>query len=468
MHAWKQYVPFLLAYALLTWLVSDHIFFWDTVQLASRHAHWYFENDFRYFFLPEKIDSGHPPYFGMGLALCWKLFGRSLEVSHFYMLPFLFANVVLWYQVGKYFIPRNILWVWMLMVFVDPFILGQSILVSPDNVLICFFLISFLGILQERRWLLLIGTFGLAAISTRGMMIVFSLFLFEVIIQYLDEGFSFKKAIAKLITYIPSGLFAIAFLYAHYQHAGWIGYHENSSWAGSFERVGLSGFLKNIGLAGWRLLDFGRVILWLISAGVLGFIFIKKIKLDKQARNLMILILVLCFVLLPSMLIHKSLTAHRYLMPITLVFNLLTMTLICKQINSVRWKNLAMIFCVAAFITGNFWVYPRSIAQGWDATFAHYPYYSLRSDMMNYIIDEGIPIENIGTDFPNRAPLKILELSNIEKALPIKDFKKQEYILYSNVYNNFSDHELAELEQEWIIQKQLNWLTVEVILYRKQ
>ena len=96
-------LPFWICCFLLTCWVSEHIFFWDTVQLASKHAHWYYEHEFNYFFLPETINSGHPPLFGMYIACCWQLFGKSLIISHFSMLPFLMGIIWLLYDIGVYF-----------------------------------------------------------------------------------------------------------------------------------------------------------------------------------------------------------------------------------------------------------------------------------------------------------------------------------------------------------------------------
>ena len=78
---------------MLTFIVRDNFFFWDTVQLGSIHAQFYFDNNFSFFFLPENIDSGHPPTFGIYIALIWKIFGKSLVTSHFAMLPFLMGII---------------------------------------------------------------------------------------------------------------------------------------------------------------------------------------------------------------------------------------------------------------------------------------------------------------------------------------------------------------------------------------
>ena len=44
----KQYgvlILWLLVYSTLVVSAVDHIFFWDTVQLASKHAHFFYEKE---------------------------------------------------------------------------------------------------------------------------------------------------------------------------------------------------------------------------------------------------------------------------------------------------------------------------------------------------------------------------------------------------------------------------------------
>jgi len=232
----KACFPFFIAFTFLTFLVKDHAFFWDTVQLASRHAHWYFDNNFRYFFPPESFDSGHPPLFGMLLASMWKIFGKSLWVSHFTMLPFLFGCFFFLNYLGEYFLGKGKSGYLLLLVAVDPFFIGQSILVSPDILLVFAWLMGLWSILKNRKVTLILSTIFLAAISMRGMMVVFSLFLFEVFRLY-DQKFTRNSFLKIFLYYLPSGIFSLIFLYFHYKHTGWIGYHEASPWAPTFEKV---------------------------------------------------------------------------------------------------------------------------------------------------------------------------------------------------------------------------------------
>jgi 4-amino-4-deoxy-L-arabinose transferase-like glycosyltransferase len=466
---WKVCIPFIAAYCILTFLVKDHIFFWDTVQLASRHAHWYYENNFQYFFLPESLDSGHPPFFGMGLALAWKLLGKSLWVSHFYILFFLIGNVVLCYRLANYFFDgKKTPWL-LILILVDPFLAAQSTLVSPDIILVFFWLLSILGVIQKKPAILLLAAIGLAALSMRGMMLVFAVFLFYVYRQYYarEKGMSPAKLIHAVWPFIPSGLLALIFLYAHYQHAGWIGYHENSPWAPSFEPVSFSDFIKNIGLLGWRLLDFGRVFIWCFIIGLLVYGFWKKIKFSTKLKELLALVIILILITTPSSLLHKSLMAHRYFLPIVLSLTFLGTGLVLHYIKNKSRQNLVLAIMVIGLLTGNYWVYPKDVAQGWDSTLAHLPYYDLREKMIDYIEEKNIPFEQIGTAFPNIASLEILELNGDVRSFSKKDLNKNEYIFYSNVYNDFSDEELILLENHWEIEEEMWKGQVCVILYRR-
>ncbi|NJL76258.1 MAG: hypothetical protein HC892_15805 [Saprospiraceae bacterium] len=121
------------------YVIQSHELFWDTVQLAGKHAHWYYETHFQYLLLPEQIDSGHPPFFGIYLALMWKLFGKSLFVSHFAIFPFTLWSIYSSGEIGKFFLGRPFWIVLPLFLILDPTFAAQNVLVSPDAVLIALF-----------------------------------------------------------------------------------------------------------------------------------------------------------------------------------------------------------------------------------------------------------------------------------------------------------------------------------------
>lgn len=119
-------------------------------------------------------------------------------------------------------------------------------------------------------------------------------------------------------------------------------------------------------------------------------------------------------------------------------------------------------------MTGNCWIYPKKIAQGWDATLAHLPYYSLRTKMINFIKQEEIPFAEIGTVFPNVGSFELYELKGEQEGFVKKNFEENNYIFYSNVFNDFSDEELEELDTNWQVIQSYKSLGIEVILYGKK
>ncbi|MEM6965120.1 MAG: hypothetical protein AAF573_10155 [Bacteroidota bacterium] len=470
-----------LAAILLTYWVKDNAFFWDTIQLAARHAHFYFENNFESFFLPEAIDSGHPPTFGIYLAVVWKWLGKSLAASHFAMLPFLLGIIFFTKKIANLFF-QSAQWqfAFVLLLMLDPCFLGQAALVTPDIVIVLFFLMSVYGVVSQRKVILMIGIIGLSLTSMRGYMIGGGIFLFDMLNEWLiHRQKSLVLLFKKIIPYLPGGMLAIIFLGLHYQHTRWIGYHEGSPWAPAFERVDLMGAVKNVGLIVWRMLDFGRVFLW-IAILFIGIKFLrKKIKLDATSKQLLLLFVALIIFLCPSLIIHQNLTGHRYLLPLFIVVDFLAMywvyylTVSLRQIippqrvkSTFQIPFLTLIFL--GLFTGNFWVYPKQIAQGWDSTLAHLPYYDLRNQMKSYLHKEQIPFEAVGSVFPNVVPFRYTDLENTMDSFSKKDLKNQHYIFYSNVFNDFSDDELEELENHWQIKKEFRKMNVCVVLYTKE
>ncbi|MBK7873786.1 MAG: hypothetical protein IPJ74_25570 [Saprospiraceae bacterium] len=450
------------------WLVRNHVFFWDTVQLGSKHAHWYYENNFKYLLLPEEIDSGHPPIFGMYLATLWKIFGKSLTVSHFAMLPFVLGIIYFLLQIGKYLVNEKYAPLLVLLNLLDPTLAAQCLLISPDVILVCFFLMGLYAVLEQKNWLKTLAMLGLAMISMRGMMVVMILFLLEITISSNSWQNLLRISIQKVKYYIPAGLFTLAFLIIHYQQAGWIGYHPDSPWSPSFARVDAKGFFKNIAVLGWRILEFGRIFIWIILIIILLQKKFQDWWQDATFRSLFSLFIFSILLLTPSLLLHQGLSAQRYLLPIYLSLTFLVFYLIFNYLQYKKNRSIAFMIAFVGLSTGNLWIYPDKISQGWDATLAHLPYYQLRTQMLDFIEQQGIPPDSIGTAFPEIGPFKFKDLSDRTEGFVEKDLQKQDYILYSNVMNDFSDAEIDKLQKNWTLIKQLKKRGIRAELYHKR
>ncbi len=464
---WSQYIPPILAAAgllLLTAAAADHVFFWDTIQFAGKHGLYYFDNQFGQLLLPVELDSGHPPTFGLALAFAWTIAGKSLSVSHWSMLPFLLLTVGAAWQLGRYWSPRQP-WLGLALVMLNPVWLGQAVLVSPDLWLTASFLWSLAGVLEKNNNWLLVGVIGLALISTRGMMTGLALYVFDLYTRSQNSGWKWSLIWRRVLPFLPGGLLGLAYLVWHYRQAGWIGYHAESSWAPSFERVDLIGFFRNAAILGWRLLDHGNVFIWLPLV-ILGVRYRATLRKQPQVQRAFVLVLILTIFLVPTFLFYAGLQGHRYLLPLYFGGSFLLVAIVQCLPWQIRTKDRLAILVTAGLFLGNFWVYPPHIAQAWDATLAHWPYYRVRSQALADIKRMGIPLESIGTAFPEIGPQRYKDLSDNPHGMIPKDLDRQQYILYSNLMNDFTDRERAQLVSDWVpLQKwQDRWIAI--VLYR--
>lgn len=457
-----------LRYALLglaawaVWLVREHPFFWDTIQLGSKHAHWYYEQGFRYLLLPDHIDSGHPPGFGLYLAAAWALFGKSLVVSHFAMLPFVLGIVVLLFPVGRYF-SSNWAWAFPLLALANPVLAAQLVLISPDVVLVFGFLLVLYGVLYDRIAAKVLGALLMAAISTRGMMCVLVLYAFE--LGRLGWP-NWKILVNKAWAYVPAGLLALAFLTYHYIEKGWIGYHANSPWAPHFEGAGWMATLRNAMVLAWRFLDYGLVFVWLALAIASYSVWRKAAPLKANPIRESALLFVLSTLLLSlPFLRYQGLHAHRYLLPAMLGLQLFAFALISNSGLSGKLRQGLLALMFVGLLTGHCWIYPASVAQGWDSTLAHLPYYSLKREMIDRLDARGIPLGEVGTAFPEIGPQYLKDLSDRMDGFSPKDLETQAYILWSNIMNDFTDAELDALQAEWRTDTRLCRGSICLVLY---
>lgn len=446
-------------------LSDTYFFFWDTVQLGSKHAHWFYENRFSTLFLPQEFDSGHIPAFGMYLAILWLIFGKSLLVSHWAMLPFLIGLIwqgLLWSKKIK--ADRNYFLV-LLVLFLNPVILSQATLVSPDVVLLFFFMLGLNAIYDQKDTYLLIAAIGLVLVSIRGMALAGSLFL---LFHFLNSSKKkdlrqFKKSI---LVFLPAFLILATYMILHYYHSGWIGVHEASPWAESFQARKFKGIVSNTGIISWRLLDFGKIFIHLIG-GVLIFQHWNNLKSDLFFIKLLKTTLITALPLLTIMIWAEGLNAHRYLLPLDILLFSIDLYVIFTYLLNKRKRIFLLTIVILGLISGNFWIYPDHIAQGWDASLAHRPYYELRKEAMQYLNKKDIPFSEIGSSFPNIGPMKYIDLSNENSGFSPYDLNRQNYILYSNIYNDFTDKDIQQLKNSWIVEKEWSSRGVKIILYRK-
>ncbi len=458
-------IPVHLFLISLVLLVRVEPYFWDTIQFGSLHPEWFIQTNFSSFILPDQIDSGHPPTFGLYIAIMWKLLGKSLITSHLAMLPFLFIFTYYAQKIALLFFNDGMV-VWMIAILVlDTTFLAQATLISPDVPLCAFFLMALYGIWNRKSIPKLLGAFGLALISLRGISILGGLIMYECwLIYYYSDNRSLNTIWGRLKDFSLGVFFALTFLIIHYLTKGWIGYHDSSPWAPSFAFTNLDGFIKNVGVMLWRMIDFGHIfilapVLWIIS-NIQNSPNFRKIK---QISGLLFFM----FLILVPQLFYEGLLAHRYFLPFYLTMSILCLYGLSLFIKNRTWASIIAMICLLGMLSGNLWRYPRHIAQGWDSSLTYLPYNGLMKEAKTYIDNLQIPRSLIGTAFPNLRSEYFTHLNQNRELFKPKDLGRDQYILYSNVMNEFSDSEIEQLFLQWDALKVWRKGNVEVILFKR-
>jgi hypothetical protein len=243
-------------------------------------------------------------------------------------------------------------------------------------------------------------------------------------------------------------------------------------WAECFEKVNFTGFLKNIVIMLWRFFDFGRVILWALIAFAIFSFWKKKIPLKNnfstKEKSLILLCITMIFIISYSFLFHKMLSQHRYLLVHYLLIAIITFILLSKFLKLKTLRLIAIISTVV-LLSGNFIKYPEKTSVGWDSTLSHLPFYKLRTQTFEYIIENNIPTDAISAGFGLAGKQNNVDLMSSDTFI-IKNqsfINETQYFLYSNISNLGSDF-ITELKQNYKVIKKFEKGNVFIAIYEKQ
>jgi len=453
MKPWFPFIILTILTALLLWWSRNFILFWDTIQFAGKHGLWYYEQGVFSGLLPEQLDSGHPPFFGMYQAAMWKLFGKNLTVACFSIFPFLILNIYFSLRCGKQILGDRG-WLFPVALTTSPFYLGHSILSSPDIVLVAGFLVTLYGVLARKRRYIYTGSILLCLISLRGFAVAVALFLFQAFDLYQQKE-KLRNIFRKCMSLFgPAFLFFVIYQIYHWTQTRWVGFHDASPWSSSFGIVDLKTAFRNSLVFGWRLADYGMLLVYLMLAYFLIF--------RKQWSHILSLLLILLLIFGILIIPFQGLLNHRYFIPIQLV----SMLLILQYLKNYKVLYSALVIGIVSL--GNLVIYPDKIAQGWDVTAAHWPFYKLEREMFDYVVsNKDLSSSEIGTAFPLRVDRKYLDLNSQDPGYHEYDLTTDKYILYSNIMNDFSDQELEQLKN-WRVVKKLKKGRIKVVLYSRE
>jgi hypothetical protein len=436
--------------------------FWDNVVQIYRLSNWLYENGLFAFEVPNTFDPGIPLTIPFLHALAWKVFGKSLFVSHLLMWPFVWGLLWQLYCLVSYFVGTTTYRWWVFaLVLADPTLLSVITLVNYEVVQYFLFFGAVNAVLRQNNTLKALFLVFLGLISLRSMMLCLSVFLFDLSFRYVafvGRPQSVRQWLLELVPYVLGAIPAIAFLLWHYLAKGWVFGNDDSPWAECGTLVDFTGFIRNVFVVMHRFLDFGRFFLWL----ALLYFFVRYWKELKLLQPLTWLFVTSAVVVGAISLFLNNAMGHRYFLASYLVLALLLSVLIIKH--SYRPRLFFGVLTVLLLL-GNFWIYPRKISQGWDASLAHLPYWHLRHDMIRYMDAQGISVDETASFFPNDCTIGAVDISVDNRKFPSFD-GSQSYVFYSNVYN-LSDEGYALLDSNYIEVHRVGQWPVHIVLLEK-
>ena len=298
---------------ILILITLKYPFYWDNIVQISVPANWYYETNFKFFYLPDEIATGHPTLVGMYFAFLWKIFGRSLTVSHLGMLPFVFGLLLqIHYFLRNIKIKENLsLALIMVFILADATFLSQLSLITFDIIQLFFFFLCINQILRNKDKAFAFSYVFFILISLRASIMAIGVLVFNILYDYFSSGRNIR--FRNYLKYAPGLLALILFLLLFKINKGWVIHNTvSNAWEASGTFASFQRMIWNTMILIWRLLDFGRIGLFVFF---LFFIF-KSISLRRfQDYKLKILTLIIIgqFVLFfPILIISQIPFGHRY------------------------------------------------------------------------------------------------------------------------------------------------------------
>src|SRR4051812_7535588 len=187
----------LLFFLLLTVFSMRIPFFWDGT-FFSEIALNYFNKGFNHLISPQQPDTGGFPMYSIYMAVGWKIFGKTIAVSHFILFPFLLGICVEYFSLAKRFLNTTaLIGASFLLLIAEPVFITQSILMGYDLFLVYFFLLAINTLLQRKHFLFSFALVLLCLCSMRGILCAVSVLIIAVI-------YSEKNYLSLLKYFIPA------------------------------------------------------------------------------------------------------------------------------------------------------------------------------------------------------------------------------------------------------------------------
>lgn len=452
----------LILFLVLKFFTLENCFFWDNTAGYSMPASYLLENGFLSFVYPAQYVA-EPPLAHLYLALLWSLFGKSLLVAHLSITVFSLGVIWQVYRLCERLETKYTPYIFLL-VLLEPALSTQMILISPD-VITCFFALLSVNLLLEnkRSWLAL-SVLCLGLVSIRGFVVCSGLGLAYLVILIAIDKKSFKEAFLYVFpSFVPVLLVLGAwFLYRKWD-TGYFMYQPGFEYQEHRELASLSYIIRNIVSLAIRMFDSGRIIVW-----ILLFVAVLKIGI-KNFFSFIVrspLSIIYLSVLLTMSLVTIPMTnpfGDRYFIVLYILLALVTARLLSEAYGGTKIRVI-FIGMILVLVSGNFWVYSEKMSKAWDSVLCHLSYYPLRQEMITYLDEQGISVNDVSASFPLDSSFSDTEANEDNRRFSSVDFDKSQYIIYSNIYN-WDDEHIDALCMDWKLQKEFKYGLIYIRLY---
>jgi 4-amino-4-deoxy-L-arabinose transferase-like glycosyltransferase len=446
-------------------IFQDLPFFGDAVSKSQR-ADWIFSNHFSTLIIPTELNSGHPPLWITSIALFWSVFGKTIWSARMLLM---LVNFGVFYQIlvlAKNAFRKDVSIYLVLLILIEPTLIAQTTSLNNDMLLLFFTLLGINSLFKNRDWLYTIALVGLLLTNLRGIYTSIALILIHIWLCK-TELLTYNKKMIK--AYVIGFTSFFGFMFYQYSELGWFLITKNEGFSEHRKLSGLSRILKNSAAYIKNLLDFGRLVVWIpLFFFVIKFVKLKSFKTEKESAKLLIALVVFTTVFFLGFVPFSNPFGPRYMLVCYILANVLFINLLFQFVLKKNIVKAVISIVVIAFVTGHFWIYPSTIAQGWDSSLAYLNYFPQEKKMFQYLEENDIPKPSIGTNLylNSRWISNLTEPPKEEDRFISLDLERNEYILFSNLENRTEDEDIITLNNSWIEVKTCSQLGVFLTLYK--
>jgi hypothetical protein len=429
----KHILVIIATFQLVLFLViKNDPFHGDAVTSTARATLHIYNNDLKTIWYPPSFDPGHPTLFPYLLAILWTIFGKSLLISHLFILIISFFILLVTRKIALHYCHETKANIATLLAGSYAIFVAQEALLLNTPLFYLFVLLAFYNLLKQHKTGFVIST---VLMELTHLQANFFLLAFGII--YCYQTFKNKETIAQffkngIILFLPALVTLSVWIYAHHLQFGWAFLSPN--YAEHNDVKGLKQFIQSVFLIIWRLVDNGMITVYIL---IIYLIF--KQKLNKELFIFSAIILVINSLCMAIFLYNTI--GHRYFMISQFMFIILLIEASSKK----QFKSVVSL-AILSLIFGNFMYYPGKVIA--DTNLQYRNFFSLEKQVKHHF--DSIPFYSYA---PISASSNIRYLAE-SKGLKISSLNDLNFdtipaILQSNVNAEFSKPQRDYLYKNW-------------------